>query len=153
MLNKCGSSLFHTCFTKLFAVNLFFLACTEVHWVDILSWCLCGTVGRWKEVFIMIRDLGEWWEWQRVNSTGEKKWCKIGLVTPKSGDWVTMLDSAWAHVSEREGGTFMEQTANRFEFSPLTAQRSRGCVTFSHLLHSSSTVLWRELIPLVTTKM
>lgn len=56
-------------------------------------------------------------------------------------------------VRDREGGTFMEQTTNRFEFSPLTAQRSRGCVTFSHLLHSSSTVLWRELIPLVTTKM
>lgn len=56
-------------------------------------------------------------------------------------------------VREREGGPFKEQTTNRFEFSPLTAQRSRGSVTFSHLQHSSSTVLWRELIPLVTTKM
>lgn len=75
MLNKCGTSLFHTCFTKLFAVKVVtFFSCMyggalSRHLVLVFVW----NSGSLEGGFFMIRDLGEWWGWQRVNSTGEKK--------------------------------------------------------------------------------
>lgn len=93
---------------------------------------------------LMIGVVG-WWEWQRVNSTAEKRWSQI-----KSDICVALLDS-WAHMSERKWDTFKKQTTNTCILSSSNIVQWRLCLV-SHQPHSSSTVLSTGIIPLVTIK-